>query len=225
MFQQTKSFAKQKIKWVELPNFVAMQLDSYDWFLKNGLKELFEEMSPVTDYTGKELELYFHDYYFDEPKFDELKAKHNGLSFEAPLRVRVELINKRTKKAKEQETYLGDFPIMTERGTFIVNGVERVVVSQLVSSAGILFNATLWRNRKLFGAKVKPNRGAWLEFETDPDGVISVKIDRKRKAPATALLRAFSAKAGGKGTNEEIRKIFSDKGGKKSIGPIRPIGQ
>ena len=193
MFKQTKSFAKQKIKWVELPNFVAMQLDSYDWFLKNGLKELFEEMSPVTDYTGKELELYFHDYYFDEPKFDELKAKHNGLSFEAPLRVRVELINKRTKKAKEQETYLGDFPIMTERGTFIVNGVERVVVSQLIRSAGVFFSATLWRNRKLFGAKIIPNRGAWLEFETDPDGVISVKIDRKRKTPVTALLRAFSA--------------------------------
>ena len=193
MFQQTKSFAKQKMKWVDLPNFVAMQLDSYGWFLKVGLKELFEEISPVTDYTGKELELYFHDYYFDEPKFDELKAKQNGLSFEAPLRVRVELINKRTKKAKEQETYLGDFPIMTERGTFIVNGVERVVVSQLIRSAGVFFSATLWRNRKLFGAKIIPNRGAWLEFETDPDGVISVKIDRKRKMPVTALLRAFSA--------------------------------
>jgi len=193
MFLNTKSFAKQKIKWVELPNFVAMQLDSYNWFLKSGLTELFEEMSPVTDYTGKELELYFHDYYFDEPKFDELKAKHNGLSFEAPLRVRVELINKRTKKAKEQETYLGDFPIMTERGTFIVNGVERVVVSQLIRSAGVFFSATLWRNRKLFGAKIIPNRGAWLEFETDPDGVISVKIDRKRKTPVTALLRAFGA--------------------------------
>ena len=89
MFLNTKSFAKQKIKWVELPNFVAMQRDSYNCFLKSGLTELFEEMSPVTDYTGKELELYFHDYYFDEPKFDELKAKHNGLSFEAPLRVRV----------------------------------------------------------------------------------------------------------------------------------------
>ena len=227
MFQQTKSFAKQKIKWVELPNFVAMQLDSYDWFLKNGLKELFEEMSPVTDYTGKELELYFHDYYFDEPKFDELKAKHNGLSFEAPLRVRVELINKRTKKAKEQETYLGDFPIMTERGTFIVNGVERVVVSQLIRSAGVFFSATLWRNRKLFGAKIIPNRGAWLEFETDPDGVISVKIDRKRKTPVTALLRAFASHpvsdtrelkksgvghriSGVKDKNEDILKLFKD---------------
>lgn len=221
---QTKSFAKQKIKWVELPNFVAMQLDSYNWFFKSGLTELFEEMSPVTDYTGKELELYFHDYYFDEPKFDELKAKQNGLSFEAPLRVRVELINKRTKKAKEQETYLGDFPIMTERGTFIVNGVERVVVSQLIRSAGVFFSAVVWRNRKLFGAKIIPNRGAWLEFETDPDGVISVKIDRKRKTPVTALLRAFASHREKEArlqkspksdfrifdTNESILKLFKD---------------
>ncbi|PJA82707.1 MAG: DNA-directed RNA polymerase subunit beta, partial [Candidatus Nealsonbacteria bacterium CG_4_9_14_3_um_filter_37_29] len=193
MFKETKNFAKQKIKWVDMPNFVAMQLDSYRWFLKDGLKELFDEMSPVSDYTGKELDLYFHDYYFDEPKFDELKAKQNGLSYEAPLRVRLELINKRTKKSKEQEIYLGDFPLMTDRGTFIVNGVERVVVSQLIRSPGVFFTALLYRNRKLFGAKVIPNRGAWLEFETDPDGVISVKIDRKRKTPVTALLRVFGA--------------------------------
>ncbi|MEK7197917.1 MAG: DNA-directed RNA polymerase subunit beta, partial [Patescibacteria group bacterium] len=197
------------MKWVDLPNFVAMQLDSYNWFFKTGLAELFEEMSPVTDYTGKELDLHFHDYYFDEPKFDELKAKQNGLSFEAPLRVRIELINKRTKKSKEQETYLGDFPIMTERGTFIVNGVERVVVSQLIRSAGVFFTANLWRNRKLFGAKVIPNRGAWLEFETDPDGVISVKIDRKRKTPVTALLRAFAA-------NKELRTLNLELGKKVS---------
>ena len=176
-----------------MPNLMAMQLDSYKWFLKDGLKELFEEMSPVSDYTGKELDLYFHDYYFDEPKFDELKAKQNGLSYEAPLRVRLELVNKRTKKSKEQEIYLGDFPLMTDRGTFIVNGVERVVISQLIRSPGVFFTALLYRNRKLFGAKVIPNRGAWLEFETDPDGVISVKIDRKRKTPVTALLRAFGA--------------------------------
>ena len=210
MFQQIKNFAKQKIKWVDLPNLVAMQLDSYKWFLKHGLKELFEEMSPVSDYTGKELDLYFHDYYFDEPKFDELKAKENSLSYEAPLRIKLKLINKRTKKSKEQEIYLGDFPIMTERGTFIVNGVERVVVSQLIRSPGVFFTATLWRNRKLFGAKVIPNRGAWLEFETDSDGVISVKIDRKRKTPVTALLRTFAAKAGGKDKNEDLSKIFKD---------------
>ena len=215
MFKETKNFAKQKIKWVDMPNFVAMQLDSYKWFLKNGLKELFDEMSPVSDYTGKELDLYFHDYYFDEPKFDELKAKQNGLSYEAPLRVRLEMINKRTKKSKEQEIYLGDFPLMTDRGTFIVNGVERVVVSQLIRSPGVFFTASLYRNRKLFGAKVIPNRGAWLEFETDPDGVISVKIDRKRKTPVTALLRVFASKSGKGDKNEDLLKL---------IGPISPIG-
>jgi len=193
MFKEAKNFAKQKIKWVDMPNFVAMQLDSYKWFLKDGLKELFEEISPVSDYTGKELDLYFHDYYFDESKFDELKAKQNGFSYEAPLRVRLELVNKKTKKSKEQEIYLGDFPLMTDRGTFIVNGVERVVISQLIRSPGVFFTALLYRNRKLFGAKVIPNRGAWLEFETDSDGVISVKIDRKRKTPVTALLRAFAS--------------------------------
>ncbi|KKS43787.1 MAG: DNA-directed RNA polymerase subunit beta [Candidatus Azambacteria bacterium GW2011_GWB1_42_17] len=132
MFKQTKSFAKQKIKWVKMPSLVAMQIDSYKWFLDHGLRELFDEMSPVTDYTSKELELYFREFYFDEPKFDELKAKENSLSYEAPLRIKIELVNKKTKKAKEQEIYLGDFPLMTDRGTFIVNGVERVVVSQLM---------------------------------------------------------------------------------------------
>ena len=210
MFKETKSFAKQKVKWVDMPNFMAMQLDSYKWFLKDGLKELFEEMSPVSDYTGKEIDLYFHDYYFDEPKFDELKAKQNGLSYEAPLRVRLELVNKRTKKSKEQEIYLGEFPLMTDRGTFIVNGVERVVVSQLIRSPGVFFTALLYRNRKLFGAKVIPNRGAWLEFETDSDGVINVKIDRKRKTPVTALLRVFAAHYKKGGTNEDILKLFKN---------------
>jgi len=220
MFKQTKSFAKQKIKWVELPNLVAIQLNSYKWFLKEGLKELFDERSPISDYTGKELDLYFHDYYFDEPKFDELQAKQNGLSYEAPLRVRLELVNKRTKKSKEQEIYLGDFPLMTDRGTFIVNGVERVVVSQLIRSPGVFFTALMYRNRKLFGAKVIPNRGAWLEFETDSDGVISVKIDRKRKTPVTALLRVFAAHHGKGDKNEDLLKLFSKIG---PIGPISPI--
>ncbi|MDO8664284.1 MAG: DNA-directed RNA polymerase subunit beta [Candidatus Liptonbacteria bacterium] len=211
MFKETKSFAKQKVRWAALPNLVAMQLDSYKWFMKTGLKELFEEMSPISDFTGKELDLYFHDYYFDEPKFDELKAKQNGLSYEAPLRVRLELVNKKTKKSKEQEIYLGDFPLMTEWGTFIVNGVERVIVSQLIRSPGVFFSAALYRGRKLFGAKVIPNRGAWLEFETDSDGVISVKIDRKRKTPVTALLRVFASHYGKGDSSEDILKLFSAK--------------
>ena len=225
MFKQTKSFAKQKIKWVKMPSLVAMQIDSYKWFLDHGLRELFDEMSPVTDYTSKELELYFREFYFDEPKFDELKAKENSLSYEAPLRIKIELVNKKTKKAKEQEIYLGDFPLMTDRGTFIVNGVERVVVSQLIRSAGVFFTATSYRGKKFFGAKIIPNRGAWLEFETDSDGVISVKIDRKRKAPVTAFLRAFSSQKSQipnpksqtkpkaqnpKDTNQELLKLFKN---------------
>ncbi|MBI4919710.1 DNA-directed RNA polymerase subunit beta [Candidatus Azambacteria bacterium] len=213
MFKEVKNFAKQKIKWVAMPNLVAMQLDSYKRFMESGLKELFEEISPIADYTGKELELHFHDYYFDEPKFDELKAKENGLSYEAPLRVRLELVNKKTKKSKEQEIYLGEFPIMTDRGTFIVNGVERVVVSQLIRSSGVFFTASLYRNKKLFGAKVIPNRGAWLEFETDSDGVISVKIDRKRKTPVTALLRIFAARQSAIGR----KQLASDKQYKSNV--------
>ncbi len=195
-----------------MPNLVAMQLDSYDWFMKKGLKELFDEASPIANFSGagKDLELHFHNYYFDEPKFDEVKAKENGLSYEAPLRIRVELVNKKTKKSKEQEIYLGEFPIMTDRGTFIVNGVERVVVSQLMRSSGVFFTAATYRSRQLFGAKVIPNRGAWLEFETDSDGVISVKIDRKRKAPVTALLRIFASHYGKKDGNEDILKLFKD---------------
>ena len=223
MFSQTKSFAKQKRKWIDMPNLVAMQLDSYKRFLEKGLKELFEEVSPVSDYTGKELDLYFHDYYFDEPKFDEIKAKENGLSFEAPLRVRLELVNKKTKKSpsaragKEQEIYLGDFPLMTDRGTFIVNGVERVVVSQLIRSSGVFFMAAPYRNRMLFGAKVIPNRGAWLEFETDSDGVISVKIDRKRKTPVTALLRVFSTH----NMEHETRNIKHEKDSKFQVSSFK----
>ncbi len=221
MFSQTKSFAKQKRKWIDMPNLVAIQLDSYKRFLEKGLKELFEEVSPVSDYTGKELDLYFHDYYFDEPKFDEIKAKENGLSFEAPLRVRLELVNKKTKKSKEQEIYLGDFPLMTDRGTFIVNGVERVVVSQLIRSSGVFFTAAPYRNRMLFGAKVIPNRGAWLEFETDSDGVISVKIDRKRKTPVTALLRVFSTRQ----LTIDRKQLTSDKYFKSNVkGQMSNVG-
>ena len=191
MYSNTKNFARQKASWIPLPNLVEAQVNSNERFLEKGLKELFDEISPIRDYTGKELELYFLDYYFDEPKFDELHAKEHGLSFEAPLRAKVRLANKKTGEIKEQEVYLGDFPLMTRRGTFVVNGVERVIVSQLIRSSGVFFTAQNYRGRKLFGAKVIPNRGAWLEFETDPDGAIGVKIDRKRKVPVTAIFRAF----------------------------------
>jgi DNA-directed RNA polymerase subunit beta len=197
---------------IALPNLVEIQTSSYKWFLKDGLKELFREVSPIKDFAGKDLELHFQDFYFDEPKYDEEYAKFKDLTYEQALRIKVKLVNKRTKESKVQEVYFGDFPVMTERGTFIINGVERVVVSQLVRSSGVYFTADYWRGRKLFGAKVIPNRGAWLELETDPDGFLGVKIDRRRKAPVTDLLRIFGLE-----TNEEIVATFSD----VDVGPLK----
>jgi DNA-directed RNA polymerase subunit beta len=176
---------------VPQPNLAEIQINSYKWILADGLKELFAEVSPIKDYAGKDLELHFVDYNFDEPKYDEEYAKFKDLTFEASLRVKVKLINNKTKQEKEQEVYFGDFPLMTDRGTFIINGVERVVVSQLIRSPGVYFTANVVRGRKFFGAKVIPNRGAWLEFETEVDGTMTVKIDRRRKAPVTDLMRIF----------------------------------
>jgi len=186
-----------------LPDLIEIQKDSYRWFLEQGVRELFDEINPITDFIGRDLELSFNDYYLDEPKFDEKTSMTKNINFEAPLRVKAKLINKRTAEEKEQEIYLGDVPIMTDRGTFVINGIERVVVSQLVRSSGVFFTSEIFRGRHYYGAKIIPNRGAWLEMETDQSNVIWVKIDRKRKAPVTALLRAF-----GIGTNEEIKKLF-----------------
>lgn len=199
-----KVFTSHVGKAVEQPDLAEIQTNSYQWILKDGLKELFGEISPIKDYAGKDLELHFTDYYFDEPKYDEEYSKFKDLTFEAPLRVKVKLVNNRTKEEKEQEVYFGDMPLMTDRGTFIINGVERVVVSQLIRSPGVYFTANVLRGRKFFGAKVIPNRGAWLEFETDIDGAISVKIDRRRKAPVSDLLRVF-----GLAENEEILETFA----------------
>ncbi len=201
----TKVFSSHSGPLVAQPNLVEIQTQSYDWFLKTGLKELFDENFPMKDYAGKDIELRFVDYYFDEPKYDETYAKFKDLTFEAPLRVKLKLLHQKTKEVKEQEVYFGDFPVMTPRGTFIINGVERVVVPQLIRSSGIYFTANLYRGRKFFGAKVIPNRGAWLELETDSDGVISVKIDRRRKAPITDLLRIF-----GLTEKEDILAAFAD---------------
>ncbi|HDZ85834.1 MAG TPA: DNA-directed RNA polymerase subunit beta [Candidatus Moranbacteria bacterium] len=190
---------------VSLPNLIEAQLDSYKWFLDKGFKELLDEVNPIVDFTGKDLEISIADYYLDEPKYDETTARNKNISYEAPLRAKAKLVIKQTGEVKEQEIYLGDFPIMTDRGTFIINGVERVVVSQLIRSPGVFFNMEYQKGKKLFGAKIIPNRGAWLEIDTDLDGVISVKIDRKRKVPITALLRAF-----GHDTNGKIEKEFTD---------------
>ncbi|NMC87760.1 MAG: DNA-directed RNA polymerase subunit beta [Candidatus Moranbacteria bacterium] len=201
--RKRKFFKKHLI--VSLPNLIEAQSDSYEWFLEKGLRELFDEVNPINDFTGKDLELSLTDYYLDEPKTDELTAKNKNISYEAPLRAKARLVIKKTGEVKEQEIYLGDFPIMTDRGTFIINGVERVVVSQLIRSSGVFFAMEYQKGRKLFGAKLIPNRGAWLEIDTGFDGVLNVRIDRKRKIPITSLLRAFGIQR-----NEEILKLFED---------------
>ena len=188
-----------------MPDLIEVQKNSYKWFLDIGLVELFEEISPIKDFIGRDFELTFGKYYLDEPKFDEVTSKQKNLSYEAPLRVMVKLNNRKTSKAIEQEIYLGDFPLMTDRGTFIINGIERAVVSQLIRSAGIFFTSEIHGERKYYGAKLIPNRGSWLELETDANNVIWVKIDRKRKIAVTALLRVF-----GHGEDEEILEIFKD---------------
>ena len=188
---------------MEMPDLIEVQKNSYKWFFDVGIKELFEEFSPVTDFTGRDLELNFSDYYLDSPKFDEVVCRQKNITYEAALRVKAKLANKRGGTSKEQEVYLGDFPVMTNRGTFVINGIERAVVSQVIRSAGVFFTGENTRGRRYYGAKIIPNRGAWIEIETDLNNVIWVKVDRKRKAPITMLLRAF-----GYSTNEEILELF-----------------
>jgi DNA-directed RNA polymerase subunit beta len=190
---------------IHVPDLIELQKDSYAWFLKTGIKELFDEVSPMTDFSGRDLELYLENYYLDEPRFDEVTCRERNITFEAPLRVTARLVNKRDKSSKSQEIYLGDLPLMTERGTFVVNGIERVVVTQFIRSAGAFFTAEMVRGRRYYGAKIIPNRGAWIEIETDQNNVIWLKVDRKRKVAATSLLRAF-----GYQTDEEIINLFKD---------------
>ncbi len=190
---------------VNLPNLIEVQLNSYKWFFDRGLKELLNEINPIRDFTGKSLELSFGEHFFDKAKYDETTARERNATYEAPLYVSAKLINKVTGKTKTQDVYFGDFPLLTPRGTFIINGVERVVVSQLIKSPGVFFSSENYRGKQMYGAKIIPNRGAWLEFDTDAAGVIGVKIDRKRRIPVTALLRVF-----GVVSNEEIIEQFKD---------------
>jgi DNA-directed RNA polymerase subunit beta len=190
---------------IPMPDLIEVQKDSYAWFLKEGLADLFDEISPITDFIGRDLELHFGKYYFDEPKFNEAESKAKNVTYEASLRVETTLVNKKTDQKTTQEVFLGDFPIMTKNGTFIINGIERAIVSQLIRSAGVIFTAELIRGRKYYGAKIIPNRGAWIEIETDASGVMWARIDRKRKVAVTSLLRAF-----GFSSDEEIRSLFKE---------------
>jgi len=201
---------------MEMPNLIKVQLDSYEWFTREGLRELLDEISPIQDFTGSKMELRFGEYSFGEPKYSEAECRDRDATFAAPLRVKVELIVKETGEVKEQELFMGDFPLMTPTGTFIINGAERVVVSQLVRSPGVYFTREKdpTTGRDMAYAKVIPNRGAWLEFETSNRDVISVKVDRKRKIPVTTLLRAIDGEEGTKdqelGTAERVLKWFED---------------
>ena len=177
---------------LELPDLIEVQKKSYDWFLNEGLKEVFDDISPIEDYTGN-LILEFVDHsLFSEPKFDQVECKERDATYSVPLKLKVRLINKETGEIKEQEAFMGEFPLMTEKGTFIINGAERVVVSQLVRSPGVYYNMTRDKvGKELYDATVIPNRGAWLEFETDSNDIVYVRVDRTRKLPATVLVRAM----------------------------------
>ena len=190
----------------EMPNLIQIQTDSYKWFIEEGLREVFEDISPIKDYADN-LVLEFIDYSLtDAPKYEQEECKERDVTYAAPLKVRVRLINKETGEVKEQEVFMGDFPLMTEKGTFIYNGAERVVVTQLVRSPGPYYDVSVDKsNNKLFSTTIIPNRGAWLEYETDSNEIISVRVDRTRKQPVTTLLRDL-----GFGSNEEIIGIFGE---------------
>ncbi|MBI5288665.1 MAG: DNA-directed RNA polymerase subunit beta, partial [Chloroflexi bacterium] len=200
---------------LDIPHLIRMQLDSYGWFQREGLRELFDEISPISDFTGTRMELRFGDYSFGESKYSELECRERDMTFSAPLRVNVQLIVRETGEVKEQELFMGDFPLMTPNGTFVINGAERVVVSQLVRSPGVYFTLEMdpTTGRELCYGKLIPNRGAWLEFETSNKDVLSVKVDRKRKIPVTTLLRAIDEEEGVPeaqlGTNERMLAKFA----------------
>ncbi|EPD49513.1 DNA-directed RNA polymerase subunit beta [Paenisporosarcina sp. FSL H8-0542] len=202
--RQRRSFARIN-EVLELPNLIEIQTASYEWFLEEGLREMFRDISPIADFTGN-LSLEFIDYTLGEPKYPVDESKERDVTYAAPLRVKVRLHNKETDEVKEQDVFMGDFPLMTETGTFVINGAERVIVSQLVRSPSVYFHDKTDKNgKKGFGATVIPNRGAWLEYEIDAKDVVYVRIDRTRKLPVTVLLRAL-----GFGSDQEIIDLIGD---------------
>ncbi|MFC0525704.1 DNA-directed RNA polymerase subunit beta [Pontibacillus salicampi] len=202
--RQRRSFARIS-EVLELPNLIEIQTASYDWFLQEGLREMFKDISPIEDFTGN-LSLEFVDYTLGEPKYPVDESKERDVTYSAPLRVKVRLLNKETGEVKEQEVFMGDFPLMTDVGTFVINGAERIIVSQLVRSPSVYFSPKVDKNGKRgYTATVIPNRGAWLEFETDAKDVVHVRIDRTRKLPITVLLRAL-----GFGSDQEIIDLIGD---------------
>ena len=202
--REKKFFGKFREPLTVIPNLVESQIDSFDWLVREGLKEVFAEFSSIKDFSEKKFTLDFVHFELAQPKYDEYYAKDNKLSYEAPLKVKVRLTNHIVKSTKEQEIFMADFPLMTPHGTFIISGIERVIVPQLARSFGVFFTAQEVRGHKLFGAKIIPSRGAWIELETDVEGVIHVRIDKKRKFPVSVLLRALGAK-----TDKDILDLFA----------------
>ncbi len=204
--QKTKKyFSRFKEPLTTLPNLVESQTNSFNWLIENGIGEVLKEFSPIRDYAGKKFELSFTNFKLTKPKFDEHYAKVNKLSYEGQIEVTVKLKNKTIGEEKEQEIFLADFPMMTDHGTFIINGIERVISPQLARSFGIFFTVNELKGKNYFGAKVIPARGVWMEIESDSDGTVFARIDRKRKFPITSLLRILGAD-----TNEKIMALFKD---------------
>ena len=191
--REQKRFKKYNKSHVELPNLVEAQLLSYQSFVDKGISEVLSEFSPIEDYSGKKFKLEFLDYEFIKPKTNEFDAKSNKKNYQAVIKAKVKLTNKILKIEKEQEIFLTDFPMMTEHGTFIINGVERVVVPQLARSFGMFFTMQELKGGRYFGVKILPARGSWIEIETEPDGLMYVKIDRKRKFLVSTLLRVLAS--------------------------------
>ncbi len=199
-----KTFGAYKAPRVEFPDLVAHQRKSFEWLVQDGLKELFKEFSPIPDYSGKKFELRIDGFELGEPKGDEEYARENMRTYEAPLKVTVTLQNKTLGTEKTQDLFIADLPIMTPHGSFIVSGVERAIVPQLARSFGAFFIAEELKGKNWFGAKIIPSRGVWIEIDSEADGSINVRIDRKRKFPITSLLTVFGA-----GTRDEISARFA----------------
>ena len=203
-YRERRNFSRIRNSY-ELKDLLEIQKKSYNWFVEKGIKEVFEDLFPVENFSGT-LSLEFGDYHFDEPKYSIKESKDRESTYSAPLRVDVRLFNRETGEVKEQEIFMGDMPIMTDSGTFVINGAERVIVSQLVRSPSVYFNHEIDKNgRELITSQIIPNRGTWLEFETDARDVLYVRIDRTRKVPITTLLRAF-----GLSSDDQILKMFGD---------------
>ena len=202
---ERKSYAKYQ-EILQMPNLLKIQKDSYNWFLNEGLREVFHDVAAITDYTGK-LELSFLDYSLDEkPKYTIEECKERDATYAKPIKVRVRLLNKETGEIKDQEIFMGDFPLMTNGGTFVINGAERVIVSQIVRSPGMYYGDTVDKaEQHTYTATVIPYRGAWLEYETDQQNTFFVRIDKNRKLPITCLIRALGVE-----TDAQIKELFGE---------------